>query len=291
MGDDKITVSETGGSRPVGRARGTEKLSLPDRLTHRMLRLCLIDCTIGEVREQRYPRSVDAIDHVAATDEGVKEALFVAIRNELSEQARRTAVQDKAKWLFTLAAGLITLFSGVLAERPTWFSALGFVFVGLPLVIATLLLLRFFGVGRYSVPVVDSALLTAVTSKEAQIESLEGLLLAQSYNAGAIDYLVDLYRVSQRLVAVAVSLVVALAVATILVPSSSSLVKEIRGNPDLVRLLRGPEGQPGPGGIPGPSGTPGVTGPQGPPGPPGMPGVAGPQGPAGPRGPAGAHTK
>lgn len=266
MGDDKTTVETPATPEPV---RAVVKPTLLDRATHRLMSMCLIDCTTEEVRDGRYFRKAQAIEREKASDEGAREALALAVRLEQGEQARRAIVQDKAKWLFTLAAGLLTVFSGMLIRRPTWFGVLGVILVALPLLFATLLLLRFFGVERRSTPAVDAALLAAV-GKTAHLESLESQLLASSFNAGATDFLVDLYRAALRLAAVALCGVVALAVATVAAPTSNSLVEEIRGNPDLIRLLRGPEGPQGP------QGTTGADGP------------VGPQGQTGSRGPVGA---
>lgn len=273
MGDDTTTVdpkpTTTGEQPPKTAARPVAGPSFFDYATHSLLWLCRIDCTANEVRDGRYPRETQPLDRQKATDEGAKEALALAIRLEQGEHARRTMVQDKAKWLFTLAAGLLTIFTGMLVRRPTWYGVLGVVLVALPLLFATLLLLRFFGIERRSTPVVDAALLGA-TGKAAQLESLESHLVASAFNSGATDFLVDLYRASRRLAAVALCGVVALAVATVAAPTSNSLVEEVRGNPDLVRLLRGPEG------------------PQGPQGAAGANGPVGPQGQTGPSGPAGA---
>jgi hypothetical protein len=266
MGDEPTIVGAErpdGGQPEAKAARPVAMPSLLDHAAHGLLWLCRIDCTADEVRDGRYPRKTQPLNREGATKDGATEALALAVRLEQGEQARRTMVQDKAKWLFTLAAGLLTLFSGMLVRRPTWYGVVGVVLVALPLLLATLLLIRFFGTERRSTPEVDQALLTAVGEK-AQLESLDSHLLALAYNAGATDFLVDLYRASRRLAAVALCGVSMLAVATVVAPTSNSLVEEVRGNPDLVRLLRGPEGPQGDAGALGPVGAQGPAGPAGP---------------------------
>ena len=51
----------------------------------------------------------------------------------------------------------------------------------------------------------------------------------------------------------------------------NDFVERIRGDAELIRLLRGPEGPPGPAGPPGPDGAPGPAGPKGERGDPGVP--------------------
>src|SRR4051794_4723365 len=123
--------------------------SFLDRLTYAVLRVGKIECTLEEVTHERYPLKSVTVDPVVASDHGIGEALDLAIRLEETEQARRTLVQDKAKWLFTLATGLLTLFAGLVARRPSWLLGLALLLVGGPLLLATLLLLRFFGIGKH----------------------------------------------------------------------------------------------------------------------------------------------
>jgi hypothetical protein len=264
MGNDTTAVSsaDSEGEPPKQQASKVNKASFFDRLTHRLMRMCDVDCSLDEVREGVYPRRKTVVSRETASDEGAREALALAIRLDLGEQARRLMVQDKAKWLFTLAAGVLTLFSGMLARRPVWFSALGVALVAVPLLMVVLLLVRFFGTERRSMPAIDDALLSA-TGKGALLESLESQLAATEFNARATDFLVDLYRASRRLAAVALSGIVVVVMVIVVAPTSNSLVEELRGNPDLVRLLRGPEGAPGPRGL---EGGLGPVGPRGPPG-------------------------
>lgn len=58
-------------------------------------------------------------------------------------------------------------------------------------------------------------------------------------------------------------------------PIEQRVIEKLRGEPQLIELLRGPKGEPGQTGLPGSPGQPGPQGPQGPPGP------AGPAGPPG----------
>lgn len=139
-------------------------------------------------------------------------------------------------------------------RRPTWFGVTGVLLVAFPLLLATLLLFRFFGTERRSAPKVDSALVEA-GAKVAQLEALESHLMATAYNAGATDFLVDLYRASRRLVAIALCGIVVLTIATVVAPATNpSIAEEVRGNADLIRILRGPEGPEGRQGPPGPAG-------------------------------------
>ena len=64
---------------------------------------------------------------------------------------------------------------------------------------------------------------------------------------------------------------------------AKQLLKQIQANPQLMEMLRGPQGIPGEQGQVGPQGIQGATGATGAPGQ----GATGPAGPAGPQGPAG----
>lgn len=272
MGDDPSAVASNAAS-----GEQTKKEPPPsflDRATHRLLRVCSIDCSADEVRDGRYPRKRDPLGRDNTTDDGAREALALSIRLEQGELARRTMVQDKAKWLFTLAAGLLTLFTGMLVRRPLWLGVIGVLVVALPLLLATLLLLRFFGTERRSTPAIDAVLLGAI-GKEAMLESLESQLIALAFNSGATDFLVDLYRASRRLTAIALCGVVAIAIGAVAAPTSSSLVEELRSNQELARSVRGLEGPQGA------QGNPGALGPAGPPGPIGPTGSSGPAGACG----------
>lgn len=264
MGVDETAVKPPEKGAPA--AKPQSKPSWLDVLTYCLLWLCHIDCTVTEIHDGRYRLTSPPLDRDKTEEEGVKEGLSQAIRLDQGEQSRRAMVQDKAKWLFTLAAGLLTIVVSLLAHRPLWFGILGVVIVALPLLLATLALLRFFGVERRSVPLIDAAVLNA-KAKTAQLELLESHLKALDFNARATDFLVDLYRASRRLTAIALCGVLVLAVATVVAPTSTSLVEELRGNPDLIRLLRGPEGPAGQQGAPGSIGPAGAQGPVGPPGP------------------------
>jgi hypothetical protein len=261
MGDESDPVTPK-----VDRAEPKEETPPPTPsrfayVTYGVMRLCQIDCTADEVRDGRYPpRPVQPFDRSKATDEGSKEGLALAIYLDQGEHARRITVQDKARWLFTLAAAVLTLFSGMLVRRPTWFGLLGVVLVALPLLLTTLMLLRFFGTETRSTALIDSSLIEAAGSS-VHLEALERHSRATAFNAGATDFLVDLYRASHRLTTFALCGVVVVSVATMLAPTSNTLVEEVRGNPDLIRLLRGPEG---PEGKQGDVGAVGPAGPQGP---------------------------
>ena len=264
MGADSTDVDKP--TVPISPPQATAAPSLLDYLARGLLWACRIDCTAAELHEGRYPHKRWPLDREKAKDDGVREALALAIRLEEGEQARRMLVQDKAKWLFALAASLLTLFSGLLVGRPNWLIVLGVICVALPLLFAILLLLRFFGIELQSTPIIDSALLGA-TGIAAQIELLDSYLVSLPFNSGVTELLIDLYRASRRLSAVALCGVILVAIATVAVPMRNSLVEEIRGNADLVRLLRGPEGPQGTQGIPGargPAGAQGETGLRGP---------------------------
>ena len=69
---------------------------------------------------------------------------------------------------------------------------------------------------------------------------------------------------------------------------AKQLLKQIQANPQLMEMLRGPQGIPGEQGQVGPQGIQGATGATGAPGQ-GATGPAGPAGPQGPEGPAGSN--
>jgi len=234
----------------------------------RLLHVCGIDCTSEEVGRRRYTSTTAKVSIPSAKDctpQGVKCAADLALRLEEAEQRRRDAVDDKAKWLFGLASGLLTILTAILSQAPLWIGIFGLVAV-VSLVLVVLLLIWYFGITSRSIPSIDPSLVQSGDDKSAQYEVLTNIVAATRWNSGVTDFHVDVYRAARRLAAVALALVAAMALAGFIAARFQERITavEIRGTTQLAGMLRCLPGPSGPRGEQGPKGDTGEVGPVGP---------------------------
>lgn len=235
-----------------------------------LLRFCGIDLTPQEARQRRYENPEDTTNLEpqdigdATTIEDLVKELFK------NERDRREALDKKVSWLLTLSGILVPLSVNLVitsaGQLPLWFYFLALLFVTVPLLLSAVLLIEYFGVGNFSLPSIDEALLVTDSVDRKRIV-LKSYLDATKFNGVTNHYLVDLYRAARRmflaaLTAIAVLGLVAICLLTWGNPArlEDRIIRNLRADPQMIELLRGPAGKTGP---PGPRGERGDQGERG----------------------------
>lgn len=248
------------------------------RSVYTILRLCRVDYSLKEVQDRKQDHSVP--DPPDGLESDVLEiALDCAWRVNEQDLARQSVIDEKVKWLFALIVIVETFTTGVV----TWDSSTLVLVFGLPsiliFVMAGFLTVWYFGVKSIGSLSLDSArLLSAADKAQARHGLLQHLRRISAFNAARTRFDVDIYRAALRLVAIGVVVVVMTLLVRVFAPPEDDVVSKLRANPDLLRELRGPQGEPGKVGEKGP---PGETGKAGDVGPAGARGEPGEQGAAG----------
>ena len=242
-----------------------------DRVFWFLLRIFGVECTFDQAQKRSYDYPLDL---PLETSIKVTDTLSAAADAEYDRaEARRKAVDDKARMLLTLV-GLLVPLTATLALRLAWpwlaLAPLAFFFASAGI------LAGYLAVGGTMFPKLTAPETTYEEDQLKRTIILDTLQSARSMENWT-HFLVDVYRAGLRAFIVGL-LLVALISVTALTRSHDSVaqfLKELRGDPTLRDELRGPRGAPGLPGAPGAQGPVGPTGPAGPPGP------QGPQGPPG----------
>jgi hypothetical protein len=223
---------------------------LMDGITFLSIRLYGIeDCSFQDVRKGCYenvkyePRNLDTAKDLDAILAEVKELLA-------SAHDRRAVVTDKCKTLLTLSSFLLAVI-GALLPKAFDFSSLGMkiiCFLALLFLLNTVvLLLVYFGIGIEMTP--------SVSQEDIELDSdnLKKSLINEHFKCEAAtdnrtDYLVNVYMVARSYFIVAFFVIVGLFAVSYFQPGESEsqkLIRQIRANPDLIKLLQGPKGDKG----------------------------------------------
>jgi hypothetical protein len=217
------------------------------------------------------------LSHAVNTDK----VLDVAKFQYEATHARRALIDEKIKTLLTLTTVIVGIFSVVLTKFASLLTALPPMVL---LLLVVLIVAEYYSISFSGFPAVIPDLLS-ITDDDAFNRALaEQYLRANRFNDARVDYLAALYMLARRTFFFGLFLVAVVglgAAATSKADDESlkqSLVTELRSDPTLIELLRGPQG---------PSGAKGEQGDQGERGPPGLAGERGPPGSAGERGPEG----
>jgi len=237
--------------------------------------MCWIECSVDEVADRKQDHTPPA--PVGQLDTRVLEtALDVAWRVNERDAARQSAVDEKVKWLFALIVIVGTFTAGFVEFKSSkYVLTFGAASIAI-LSVAGFLTVWYFGVKKSASASLEApGLLTAPEGEQAKHRLLEHLRTVSAFNGARTRFDVDVYRAALRLVAVGTLAVILTFVARMLAPENDDIVAKLRGDPDLLRELRGPQGERG------------RAGKQGPPGEDGSDGVAGPAGPKGDQGAAG----
>jgi hypothetical protein len=246
------------------------------RLIHKILRMCFIECSVQEVADRKQehtpPTPADRLDTKV-----LETALDVAWRVNDQDAARQSAVDEKVKWLFALIVIVGTFTAGVVElDSSKYVLASGAAAVAV-LSVAGWLTVWYFGVKNSANASLESSGLLNAPEAEAKQQVLDHLRRVSAFNGARTRFDVDVYRASLRLVAIG-ALAVIFTFGARLFTEQDDLAAKLRGDPKLLRELRGPQGDPG---------KDGADGKDGPPGKDGQEGAMGPAGPKGDSGPAG----
>jgi hypothetical protein len=226
------------------------------------------DRTFSEVQKQvSNKRGYKAIDLTDTSD--VDTLLAIAKDSYKAAQDRRAAVTDKCKTVQALSAFLLTIISVFLPKafdfQWTWMRIV-FYIAALFLMNAVTLLLVYLAVGAETVLQVDQekARMAEAVLKRALVNSYGRCTVATDTRT---DYLVDIYRVSRFFFLSAFTLIVVLFsidyFAHPRATDTEKLIQQLRSDPQLLALLRGPQGNAGPKGDRGNDGNPGGKGDKG----------------------------
>ena len=251
------------------------------------------DCTLGNIKCGTY----DDAKHGNLNLNGAHDldGLLTFSRDAAAAAGdRRALVTEKCKTLLTLSTALVTIIGLFLPKsldfESAWMRWVFFVAV-LFLLNTVFLLLIYFGVGTEQK--------IALTQHDVELASddLKKSLINEHLHCASVteyrtDYLVDVYKVSRASFLVAFSIIVGLFSVSYLSRSPASdakkVIRELRSDPELLKLLEGPRGEKGERGATGLKGEKGDQGSQGQRGEPGPKGNKGETGPPGPRGEQGA---
>lgn len=236
---------------------------LVTRLAFYSLRLYgLEDLTLGDVGCGSYSRQ----KHTDRKLENAKDLdALVAASRECLDNAnnRRAAITDKCKTLLTMSSLLMGLVGFLLPKAfafdATWMRVFGFLAM-LALMNTITLLLIFFGVGR------DSEVSLEQDDVDLDSENFKKSLInlylrCQIDMDNRTNYLVDLYKAARFFALLAFAVFVALFSINFLCNSprdqTKRIIRELRSDPALIELLRGPKGDEG---EKGEQGDPGLQG-------------------------------
>jgi len=241
------------------------------------------EISMRQVREQRIGGGHRVnLDLSQASD--LDELLALAQDCVASTERRRDAILDKCKSLVGFASILLALIGALLPKAlvfdSRWKTWLAFVAV-LALLNVITLLLTFLSVNiEPQIALLQSE--AALSSDDLRKSFINSYLQIAAAMDRRTDYLVELYKVARFFFCAAFAPVVVLFSVGFLSGSmadqSERIVREIRSDPGLISMLRGPSGADG---KPGRDGIPGKDGQDGKPGKDGMPGKDGNQGPKG----------
>ena len=254
MSDSASIAPPARGSRRIARAIDAFWLVLKtilDVFTYLSIRLYGIeDCSLTDIRAGRYdnssgePRNLDKAKDLDSLLAESKECLSIA-------GERRQVVTDKCKTLLTLGSLLLAIIGALLPKSfafdSLWLRLFCFMAI-LCLLNTVILLLVYFAVGTEQTVSLSQAEL------ELESDNLKKSLINQHFTCESAtdnrtDYLADIYKVARFFFMFAFFIIVGLFAVNYFSRANENdtkkLVEELRANPDLVNVLRGPKGDKG----------------------------------------------
>ena len=206
--------------------------------------------TLAEVASGRYRR--DPLKPASTSNPENLEGI-VSVARECFENARkrRSVIFDKCKTLLTVSSLFLGLFGFLLPREfafdATWMRVVAFVAV-LSLMNTVMLLLVFFGVERETEVAIGNEDFSQ-TPEKFKVSLANSYLQSQAAVDCRTDYLADLYKCARFFALLAFAAFVMLFSVDSLAASPKNetdrIVRELRANPELVELLRGPQGEQG----------------------------------------------
>jgi len=244
------------------------------------LRSCCIECSFDEVCKRAYSKS-EPFQCPALPDDPDRLAQLLGLARELKDgcDERWGVVENKAKFLLTLTGSILAVGSLALGK---WSSTFAAVLLILGLLGTLYLLWEFYRVGHFSMVDIDQCVNAANYADQTKA-LIKEYLEVEHDNHLRLNFLVDLYRASQRFM---LSLMLLICVVGIWAFHANDnletkIIRDLRSNPDMMQVLTGPKGEKG---VPGDKGVKGEPGPRGERGASGPTGERGAIGPAGPKG-------
>ena len=244
-----------------------------------LLRLGTVPIKFTEVRDCAYKKSTDFSKLTYDKGQGKNTLLSLAREIYLESRNRREVLDRKIGSIMTLTGLLLPLgVSYFLITSDSaiigWLSFLALVAITGLLLLCSSLLLEYLGLNKFSQPLIDQNTVD-LDEDQKTIEITKDYLTATTINENVNMYLADVFRAARHF------FILALGVATIAgwstaawkafggqPPVQKRLINVLNADPELVGLLRGPQGEAGPSGPVGPAGPQGNQGPAGPPAPP-----------------------
>ncbi len=245
------------------------KPTLLDHCVHRLMRMCFRSYEAEEVRDRRQHNETEPM---ALGKKVLDASLDVAWKMSDRDTARQHTVDEKVKWLFALVVVVATFTAGMVTLNSSTPVLVAGVVALLLLCLSGSLTVWYFGVKAHADVRVDEDLLAAANADVAKVVLLGKLIRTSGFNTARCNFDADVYRSALRLAAVGSLAVVVTVLARLAVPPEDDVLARLRGDPDLIRELRGPQGPAGADGWQGPLGPAGAVGPKGDQGPAGPPG-------------------
>ncbi len=243
--------------------------SVLDHLAFASIRLFGIeDCTFADVQGGRYERE----QHQNRNLDNAKDldALLTTAKDCFKAAAdRRNLVTDKCKTLLALTSFILAvsgLFLPKVFEFDSWWMRASYFIAGLLLLNAVTMLLIYFGVGT------DTTICLHQDDVNLEKDNLKKSLINLYLNCqvdtdNRSDYLLDIYKVARFFSLFAFFIILVLLSVNFLSRSSSTdaekVVQQLRSDPSLIELLRGPKGEKGEKGDQGERGSRGEKGDKG----------------------------
>lgn len=207
------------------------------------------DCTLKNVREGRYESEIYKpydLNNAIALDDILAESK-VALKTAAD---RRTTITDKCKTLLTLDSLLLAIVGALLPKsfefNSRWMRVACFCAI-IFLLGTIVLLLVYFAIGREQLVSIEQGdiNLDAINFKKSLINGYRSCFISTNSRT---DYLVDIYRVARSFFILAFIIIIFLFGISYFFSApddAERLSKELRANPNLIELLRGPKGDTG----------------------------------------------
>ncbi len=223
-----------------------------------LLQLTRSECTLDEVRNRRYDIEKQSVPEIK--EESLAKSLELAKDLYVEDQRRKDRLSDKTKGLVTVVGLLVPFTVAALLPRMTkpWLLAIPMAC----LLVSMVMLLTYLGVDLVSEPQFDKSLFPE--GKLDEKELVKSYLVAREWNSKTADFLIGTYKAARRSLCLALMSIVVIGIVeayeTKPFDQEKKFIGDLRANPDLIELLRGPAGRAG---SQGERGTPGATGVQG----------------------------
>lgn len=237
-----------------------------DCVTFLSIRIYGIECSFEEVSKRKYSGN-DHLDLNLDAAGDVDTLLSLAKDRHKESLDRRSFVTDKVKTLVTWNSALLGILAAFLPKATEFESPLltGIFYCGVLLVLNALIMIwLYFDIKGETVLELEQEEV-GLDSKNLKKSLINSHLRCQADTDKITDFLADLYKAARFYLLSGFLIVFVVVSLCLLIPfksqnSSTPMIEELRGNPDLIELLRGPKGLKGDRGIQGPKGE---TGPQG----------------------------